>query len=458
VPRQPEHRRTAGRTEKPSRRSGVRKRGAPGETESLIAALSALAARVQRGRTTDVVLETAGAGVFTLGMRLVAFQVDGPDLVLRHAATSPKRIAAIEESVGRPLRGMRAPLASWELVRSVVGERQTIYRQDLDLFDRFLRTATGYDPTPLDAEPTTAGITNGVLAPLYVSENEWGILQIVSPMLGRTDADAVALFATQVASALEVAESIEALERANRKLANCYADLARTQQELVKRERLAALGELAAVFAHEVRNPLCVLFNAVASLRRKLDDAPPDVRMLLTIATEEAERMNHTVSDLLDFARPGGPQLETVSLPAILAAAVVSTTSDPAWKNVSIELDIPHDLQRVRVDPRMLQQALHNVLVNALEAMPRDGVLSVRAGVEAVDERDLVRIEIGDNGPGIPEPTRQRIFEPFFTTKASGTGLGLAVVKRVMDAHRGEVNVESGSSGTTVTLRLPTAI
>ena len=404
---------------------------------SLIAALSELAASVQRGRTIDRVLEIAGQGTLRLGIRLVAFQIAGPDLVLRYLATAPSRMTAIEKRVGRQLRGLRAPLADAEIVRTIVKGRRTLYREDLDLFDRFLRHATSFDPTPLDAAPETAGITNGVLAPLFVRDKPWGLLALVSKTLTRLDADAVALFATHVASSLEVAESMEALARA--------------QAELVAHERLAALGELAAVVAHEIRNPLGVLFNSLASLRRILSDVDRkegEAELLLSIANEEATRLNGIVSDLLDFARPGEPSLQPGAVELVIDDAVRAV-------DAVVDLDLAADLPWILMDPRLMRQALLNLLLNGIQAMDDDPILRVRACSETIDGQIFVRIDVTDHGPGILPGDRDRIFEPFFTTKASGTGLGLAVVKRIVSSHRGRITVESASSGTTFTLRFP---
>jgi signal transduction histidine kinase len=437
----------------------ISQKAVPLRETSLIAALSELAARVQRERTVDAVLATAGRGALELGMRLVNFEFARRDLVLRYIATAPSRLEAIERQIGRPLRGLRAPRANWDLIEEVVANRRTIYREDLNLFDRFLRRATSYDATPLDAVPETAGITNGVLAPLYVREQPWGLLALVSRALTRHDADAVALFATHVASALEVAESIGELERTNRELASCYADLARTQEQLVRRERLAALGELAAVVAHEVRNPLGVLFNSIGSLRRILraavaGTARADAEALVSMVDEEANRLKRIVSDLLDFAQPNEPQLAAGPVREVLEEAVRAAT---IASDARVEVSVARDLPPVEMDARFMRQALLNVVLNGLQALPKDGALRVSAWAEGRAGRAGARIDVTDTGPGIPAEIREKIFEPFFTTKASGTGLGLAVVKRIMEAHHGEVAVDSGPGGTTFTLWLPIA-
>lgn len=271
---------------------------------SIVAALSELAAEVQKRRTVSAVLETAGQGILRLGMRLYAFEVTTTEVVLRHLATARSRFQAIEQRIGRPLLGLRAPIAEVTLASEVVTNRRIVHREDLDLFHSFIRASTGFDPATLDGAPETAGINNGVLAPLFVRDRPWGLVGVVSHTLTRDDADAVALFATHVGSALEVAETIEALERTNRELTTCYADLARAQKELVERERLAALGELAAIVAHEVRNPLCVLFHSIGAIQEFLRAGAPadklgDAKLYASMAAEEAGRLNVIAADLL---------------------------------------------------------------------------------------------------------------------------------------------------------------
>ena len=235
-------------------------------------------------------------------------------------------------------------------------------------------------------------------------------------------------------------------------LRQSYAQLERTQKELIDRERLAALGELSASIAHEVRNPLGVIFNSVGSLRRLLKPQG-DVSMLLDIVGEEADRLNQMVGDLLDYSRPVRPALEPVPLRPILEEALSSAqqqAGQPADR-VKPRLRVASSAATVRADPRLLRQALINLFVNALQAMPRGGHLEVRAS-SADREAEIV---INDTGPGIPQELRARIFQPFFTTKATGTGLGLAVVKRIVEGHGGTIEVGDVSTGAEFRLRLP---
>ena len=238
-------------------------------------------------------------------------------------------------------------------------------------------------------------------------------------------------------------------------LRRSYADLAHAQEQLIQQERLAALGQLAAVVAHEVRNPLGVIFNSLGSLRRLLRPEG-DAAMLLDIVGEEADRLNRIVGDLLDFARPATPTLRPERLDRVLDDATSAALAVGADR-IDLVRDLPPGLPPVPMDARLMRQAMVNVLSNAVQAMPDGGTLTVAAR----EEPGAVRLEIADTGSGIPEEVRHRIFEPFFTTRPTGTGLGLAVVKRILDDHRASVQVDSVEQGGTrfiLRLRLDTGV
>ena len=215
-----------------------------------------------------------------------------------------------------------------------------------------------------------------------------------------------------------------------------YESLAQTQEKLVQRERLAALGELAAVVAHEVRNPLGVIFNSVGAIRRVLGDDERS-RTLVNILEEEAQRLNHIVGDLLDFARPLSPSLRTEPLLPVVRDVVQTATETAAAEAIRVEWQVEEPLPGVPMDVRLMRQALLNVTMNAVQAMHRGGTLTLRMRREGA----VLLLEIADTGPGIPQDLQRRIFEPFFTTRATGTGLGLTVVKRILDVHGGTLAV-----------------
>jgi PAS domain S-box-containing protein len=248
--------------------------------------------------------------------------------------------------------------------------------------------------------------------------------------------------AAQLGVALENAQLLEDLRRS-------YGELGRAQRQLVQRERLAALGELSAVLAHEVRNPLAVIFNTLGSLQRMLRPEG-DARLLLDVAQEEADRLDRMVGDLLDFTRPVPPDLRPEPLDRVAEEALAAALA-PGAEGVTVVRDYDPGMPPVPLDPRQVRQAVLNLAGNAIQAMPRGGTLTVRTRAEA----GFALLEVSDTGPGVPPDLRQRIFEPFFTTRAAGTGLGLAVVRRIAEGHGGSVELEDGGAGARFVLRLP---
>lgn len=256
---------------------------------------------------------------------------------------------------------------------------------------------------------------------------------------GRAAVERAVTVANQLASAVHVARLFENLR-------GSLAQLAAAQEELVRRERLAALGELSAVVAHEVRNPLGVVFNSVASLRRLLGDRGGDVRMLLEILSEEAGRLDRIVSELLDFARPSALSFRLVRLEDVLRGAVEAARRTSPAPEVEVRMELPEALPELVLDAQLLHQALVNLVVNAFHAMPSGGRVTLRAALASAPPGTL-RIEVEDEGPGVSADLGERIFQPFVTTKAFGTGLGLSVVRRIADAHGGRIELQAGARG-----------
>ncbi len=294
------------------------------------------------------------------------------------------------------------------------------------------------------------GATAALVLPLVVRERAIGVAFIVEREGPRrftsSEVERASAISNQLALALEQARLIEDLKKS-------YAELARTQQQLLRRERLAALGELSAVVAHEVRNPLGAIFNSVATIRHLIDPASPALR-LVDIVGEEADRLNRMVDELLDFARPASPALMPVPLARLLEDSVRAALVDSQGP-VEVMWAVDTAVPPVLADERMMRQAFLNLALNAVQAMPRGGTL--RVGARRVDgSPHEVQVEFSDTGLGIPPNVRERIFEPFFTTKAKGTGLGLALVKRIVESHSGRLVLESEpGQGTTFRLFLP---
>jgi two-component system sensor histidine kinase PilS (NtrC family) len=245
------------------------------------------------------------------------------------------------------------------------------------------------------------------------------------------------------------------------------------ERALVQRERLAAVGELAAGVAHEVRNPLAAISGCIEMLRSLHRERSGDVEQerLMGIVLREVERLDALIGDFLQFARPAVPKLEAVDLTRLLSeVAEMCRTACPA--GVRVELSAEPAL-RALADPTQLRQVLWNLVRNALESVGREGTISLTAAPagaalaqadarslrsEATGGRGAVEIAVADDGPGIAPEVIERIFDPFFTTKESGTGLGLATVHRIVTAHGGSVCAHSApGAGARFVVLLPAA-
>jgi signal transduction histidine kinase len=242
-----------------------------------------------------------------------------------------------------------------------------------------------------------------------------------------------------------------------------FKDLTRVEQ-LVERERLrdrlVAIGELAAVFAHEVKNPLASIELMAGLLRRKLGELP-DAQGVLGDIIAEAKMANVIVQEVLDFVRPIRLQVEPTQLCEAVQAAVQHADAKGRRGNITVEVATPSSLPQIRADKYQLTQVLTNLLLNAYEAMNGKGHVYVTASETRLQDggvgRDAVLVEIADDGPGIPADVREKVFDLFFTTKPQGSGLGLAIVKRIVDAHDGRLDLHTSSAGTRVRITLPLA-
>jgi two-component system, NtrC family, sensor histidine kinase PilS len=227
------------------------------------------------------------------------------------------------------------------------------------------------------------------------------------------------------------------------------------EERMRQADRLAAVGRLAANIAHEIRNPLASVSGAIEVLSRELPTDATQAR-LVEIVLRESERLNRLITDFLDYARPAPPTLVEVEVARLVEDVVLLLEHRrlPAGLKVVRELEPPLP---ARVDPQQMSQAIWNLCLNAVEAMPEGGELRVGAR-PAERERGLGRLEvwITDTGHGIPEADLAHVFEPFYSTKAGGTGLGLASVYRIVHEHGGQIEVRSRvGAGTTFTLWLP---
>jgi len=237
-------------------------------------------------------------------------------------------------------------------------------------------------------------------------------------------------------------ETAETLAETNKRLEQAQAEARRS-------ERLAALGQLSAGLAHEIRNPLGVIKGSAEMLTQKLEDSHPLATELAGYISTETNRLSALVTRFLDFARP----LHADLVPSDISAVLDRALNDVAqlWKGaaVRVEKDYSPNLPLVPLDEGLCEQAFINIVQNAYDAMGAQGggVLSVKMATarrNTRDRRDVdgVEISIADSGPGIPPELREQMFNPFVTTKKSGVGLGLSIVSKIVDGHHGSIQIE----------------
>jgi two-component system NtrC family sensor kinase len=233
------------------------------------------------------------------------------------------------------------------------------------------------------------------------------------------------------------------------------------QQKLIKSDRLASLGQLSASVAHEINNPLGGVLNLSMLMQRILKDDGippqriPEFRKHLERVVNETTRVGRIVTDLLAFSRRSKPQQGMADLEAILRNTIALVSHKLALAGVSIDVDVQPGMPRVPCDPSQIQQVVMNLLLNGAEAIQGGGRVSVVVRAEGGD--DEIVLEVHDTGVGIPSENLHKIFEPFFTTKeGKGVGLGLAVAYGIVQAHGGDIEVESApGKGTTFRVTLP---
>ena len=251
-------------------------------------------------------------------------------------------------------------------------------------------------------------------------------------------------------------------ETTQRKLAE--EQVLKQAAELQRAAQLSFVGELAAGLAHEIKNPLAGIQGAVDILIRRRDKNDPE-REALEGMRHEVERIDRTVRALLDRARPRLVSVRASSLTDIVGRAVnlaraQLTSAATRGRRVSIEFEPPADPITIPIDPAQIEDAVLNLIINAIEAADGDGQVKIRVARaqndRAAEFEDEAVVEVSDNGRGISEEDLTRIFNPFFTTRPGGTGLGLPAVRRIARAHGGRVEVSSSpGKGSTFTIRLP---
>jgi two-component system sensor histidine kinase HydH len=232
------------------------------------------------------------------------------------------------------------------------------------------------------------------------------------------------------------------------------AALVTARSRLAQSEKLAALGQLAAAVAHEVRNPLAVVRSAAQGLGETLAPADKESHRAASFIVCEVDRLSSVVTSLLALARPLRLETRPTAVADVVARALTLAGAEISSKRLRLARDEAPGLPVVRADADLVCQVLVGLLSNAVEATPTGGEVTVRARAS----NGTVELAVADSGPGVAPELRTRVFDPFFTTRPGGTGLGLAVARQIIEAHGGRIEIgERPGGGACFTIRLPVA-
>jgi signal transduction histidine kinase len=298
---------------------------------------------------------------------------------------------------------------------------------------------------PLRWEPQLARITGPVL----------GVVEIVQDL----SQDYKTIFRIQILVVITSAVLMGALfvalifvvKRGESIIQKRAMERLRLKERLNRAERLSALGEMAAGISHEIRNPLGIIRSSAELLKKKVTQYDPS-NPIPDIIIEEASRLNGIITDFINFARPRNPIFSSCRIEEVIEKNITFLAAQIEEKGFRIKKNYRNSLPLIQADAEMLYQSFLNILINAMQAMPDGGSI----GVEISANNHIITIHFDDEGRGIPAETLEKIWDPFFTTKEIGTGLGLGIVKNIIESHGGSIQiVNRPQGGARVTVELP---
>jgi len=294
-----------------------------------------------------------------------------------------------------------------------------------------------------------------VTIPLIARNQTIGVLLADNAYSGKPitaeSIEVLTMFASHAGVAIENARILLDLEAKVSELQEAYIELEKTHDMLVRNEKLAAIGEVSARLAHEIRNPLSTIGGFAKSIPNKYDDRERTIRNA-KIIIDEVKRLESILTNVLDFSKPSVPKKTTNDINELVKDTLNILVGDIISSTIVVSLDLCKDNLVASFDYSQIKQVLINVLQNAVNAMPDGGAINIRT---AAGDNEVI-IEIKDTGKGIPEQYIDDIFEPFFTTRGNGTGLGLSISNRIIQNHLGRFDIRSREGeGTTVCIGLP---
>jgi len=328
---------------------------------------------------------------------------------------------------GRAIVGKTLPLAETAVIAEVVRAGEALFLDNLPM----TQPGPMQGAVALSQSMDRAGVARSAWCPIHGDGVVTHVLSAAGADMTEHDFVAIQLFAAQLGAAVR---------------------LRSIRQETVHRERLAAVGEMSAVLAHEVRNSLGVVFAATGALGKANPAKRSEWQSLIAILQDEADRLQRLVTGLLEFSSVSTPALGGVHLEPIVYDALQGAEHDPSFliAQPEVRVDVPPDLI-VHTDQVLLRRVLLNVVVNAFQHVTKGGAVDILARPSHGD----VTLTVSNDGPPIPAAVARRVFEPFFTTQPTGTGLGLAIVRRVCTDVGAEVDILPRKDGATFRIVLP---
>lgn len=407
---------------------------------------------VQRGIDRALFPERLGLPVLLMEGSTKLTRASNPDEIAGFLINDlPERISIertalfLRQQFGEGWELRENPEGWMDLKREVVSNLEILSKKSLPPFWDTLHD----DETPSDSGPLSFLRAKGatIIFPMNSGDDLWGFYILGNKTMNRLlrgeEIRVISTLCTQAAHTLGNARLMEGLQRTNRSL----ADLS---HRLMQAERMADLGEGAAILAHEMKNPLGIVRGSAEILVKAKD--PSEKEKLASFILEETDRLSKTVDDFLQFARMSPPSKSDTDLNNLVqSAAFLWESRRKEIASVSFQFQLDHRVDKVPLDSRQIYQVLLNIFNNAEEAMPEGGKIFISTGVDSEGKQAWVSIK--DTGKGIPQEHLGKVFDRFFTTKDSGLGLGLSVVNKVMEGHGGSVRIESSTeNGTKVAI------
>ncbi len=339
---------------------------------------------------------------------------------------------------------LKLPLDSDEAVVRAVRDKEVIVVDDAYSDDRVS-----------DEFGSIVGANSFVCVPLIAKDEAVGAIVADNLYSGHAitpdKVELLTIFANHVGLAIENAEAYDALHKQIGKLQEAYRELRETQGKLVQSEKLAAIGEVAAHVAHEIRNPLVTIGGFARSIKRQVGDDPRCSRSI-DIIIEEVARLEKILGNVMDFSKPSAPWKRPTKIDQVVRNTCVLMSNEFETRGIGVTLELAEDVPLLMIDGEQLKQALLNIFKNAIESIGTDGTITIASRLED----GCAWLDINDTGKGIAEDMIPSLFDPFFTTRPDGTGLGLAVTRKIIVDHGGDIEVKSKVGiGTTFTIWLP---